>query len=107
MYGKRHVETHEARNADTKEWVEQRMLLLKGAPKPPVPHYSIECTSEGVERKEQKLEKQNKKHHMVLSAHLSAPAGFIIVSFPDEAAFTICCSTDLFILALSAYDMIQ
>ena len=46
-----------------------------------------------------------KKHHMILSAHLSVPAGFIIVSFPDEAAFTICCSTDLFILALSAYNM--
>lgn len=26
-----------------------------------------------------------------------------MVSLPDEAAFTICCSTDLFILALSAY----
>jgi len=48
-------------------------------------------------------------HHMIPSAraHLSVPAGFIIVSFPDEAAFTICCSTDLFILALSVYDMIQ
>lgn len=40
---------------------------------------------------------------MIPSAHLSVPAGFIIVSFPDEAADTICCSTDLFILALSAY----
>ena len=50
---------------------------------------------------------RTKKHHMILSAHLSVPAGFIIVSFPDEAAFTICCSTDLFILALSAYDMNQ
>ena len=35
-------------------------------------------------------------------AHLSVPAGFMIVSLPDEAALTICCSTDLFILALSA-----
>lgn len=40
---------------------------------------------------------------MIPRAHLSVPAGFIIVSFPDEAADTICCSTDLFILALSAY----
>lgn len=46
---------------------------------------------------------ENRKHHMILSAHLSVPAGFMIVSFPDEAAFTICCSTDLLILALSAY----
>ena len=38
--------------------------------------------------------------------HLSVPAFFIIVSLPDEAAFTICCSTDLFILALSACIMI-
>jgi hypothetical protein len=29
------------------------------------------------------------------------------VSLPDEAAFTICCSTDLFILALSACITIQ
>ena len=41
------------------------------------------------------------------SAHLSVPAGFMMVSFPDEAAFTTCCSTDLLILALSAYDMFQ
>ena len=34
--------------------------------------------------------------------HLSVPADFMIVSLPDEAALTICCSTDLFILALSA-----
>ncbi len=31
----------------------------------------------------------------------------MMVSFPDEAAFTTCCSTDLLILALSAYDMFQ
>ena len=47
---------------------------------------------------------ENKKDHMLLSAHLSMPALFMIVSFPDEAACTICCSTDLFILALSAYN---
>jgi hypothetical protein len=42
-------------------------------------------------------------------AHLSVPvpAGFMIVSLPDEAAFTICCSTDLLILALSACITIQ
>jgi len=34
--------------------------------------------------------------------HLSVPSDFMIVSLPDDAAFTICCSTDLFILALSA-----
>jgi hypothetical protein len=40
-------------------------------------------------------------------AHLSVPADFMIVSFPEDAAFTICCSTDLLILALSAYITIQ
>lgn len=35
------------------------------------------------------------------------PAPFMMVSFPDEAAFTICCSTDLFILALSDYSKFQ
>lgn len=44
---------------------------------------------------------------MLLSAHLSMPAPFMMVSFPDEAAFTICCSTDLFILALSDYSKFQ
>ena len=34
--------------------------------------------------------------------HLSVPSDFMIVSLPDDAAFTICCSTDLLILALSA-----
>jgi len=45
-------------------------------------------------------------NHMVV-AHLSVPSDFMIVSLPDDAAFTICCSTDLFILALSAYIAIQ
>ena len=35
--------------------------------------------------------------------HLSVPSDFMMVSLPEDAAFTICCSTDLFILALSAY----
>jgi hypothetical protein len=68
----------------------------------PVPQNNIESYIARGEKRE-----RNQKHHMILSAHLSVPAGFIIVSFPDEAAFTICCSTDLFILALSAYGMIQ
>jgi hypothetical protein len=68
----------------------------------------LKVTSEGEKKgEEQENKMENQKHHMIPSAHLSVPAGFIIVSFPDEAAFTICCSTDLFILALSAYDMIQ
>ena len=50
---------------------------------------------------------ENKKDHMLLRAHLSMPALFMMVSLPDEAAFTICCSTDLFILALSAYNEFQ
>jgi hypothetical protein len=58
-------------------------------------------------RKRNEMNWRTKKHHMILSAHLSVPAGFIIVSFPEEAAFTIWFSTDLFILALSAYVMIQ
>ena len=44
---------------------------------------------------------------MLLRAHLSMPALFMMVSLPDEAAFTICCSTDLFILALSAFNEFQ
>jgi hypothetical protein len=44
---------------------------------------------------------------MLLRAYLSMPALFMMVSLPDEAAFTICCSTDLFILALSAYNGFQ
>lgn len=74
---------------------------------------SAVCTSGRGENKIERNRKRNemnwrtKKHHMILSAHLSVPAGFIIVSFPEEAAFTIWFSTDLFILALSAYDMIQ
>lgn len=31
----------------------------------------------------------------------------MMVSLPDDAAFTICCSTDLFILALSAWNQSQ
>lgn len=33
-------------------------------------------------------------------AHPSLTRFFMMVSFPEEAAFTICCSTDLLILAL-------
>ncbi len=36
------------------------------------------------------------------STYLSVPVFFMMVSLPDDAAFTICCSTELFILALSA-----
>jgi hypothetical protein len=43
----------------------------------------------------------------LMGAHLSVLADFMIVSFPEDAAFTICCSTDLLILALSAYITIQ
>jgi hypothetical protein len=56
-------------------------------------------------RKEEGRNKEKKKAPMLISenrTHLSVPTFFMMVSLPDDAAFTICCSTDLFILALSA-----
>ena len=53
-------------------------------------------------REEEKEEKKAVAASSAVGTHLSVPTFFMIVSLPEDAAFTICCSTDLFILALSA-----
>jgi hypothetical protein len=55
--------------------------------------------------KRDKMEKKTRAHMAEYGGgtHLSVPSDFMMVSLPEDAAFTICCSTDLFILALSAY----
>jgi hypothetical protein len=56
-------------------------------------------------RREEERNKRKEKGPKPISenrTHLSVPTFFMMVSLPDDAAFTICCSTDLFILALSA-----
>src|SRR6266702_7513028 len=62
------------------------------------------CLRERRGGRAQKKERKKKKAVVEFaynSTYLSVPAFFMMVSLPDDAAFTICCSTELFILALS------
>lgn len=118
MYGKKHVESYEALQPMAAEREKQKSGTRSGegakticATSSAIRGGYIVSKSQYQENKkisEDEREKDKERATCKLScAHPSVPTAFMIVSLPEDAAFTICCSTDLFILALSACITIQ
>ena len=111
-YGKKHAEDHEAQYSGTISYQYctapggKSERNKSGSCAEPLCSTVFNNISEEVKIGNKKNKNKKTRPH-VGGAHPSVPADFMIVSLPDDAAFTICCSTDWFILALSACIIIQ
>jgi hypothetical protein len=112
-YGKNHAENHEAQYSGTISYQYctapggKSERNKSGSCTVPLCSTVFDNISKKVKKNRKQEDRTRQEPPHVGGAHLSVPADFMIVSLPDDAAFTICCSTDLFILALSACTIIQ